>query len=67
MPITLSHPFLTTLLIALVLASACTEAFAAGKETQAEAITRCFALRRSEPEAALVLARSILATPGLPV
>ena len=67
MPITLSHPFLTTLLIALVLASACTEAFAASEESQAEAITRCFALRRSEPEAALVLARSILATPGLPL
>jgi len=67
MSIPLSQSFLTRLLILLFLATASPEVFAAGEEAQAEAITRCFALRRSEPEAAVTLAASILATPGLPV
>ena len=50
---------------ALFLATASPEAFAAGEETQAEAISRCFTLRRSQPDAALVLAKSILASPKL--
>ncbi|MET0581042.1 MAG: GGDEF domain-containing protein [Pseudoxanthomonas sp.] len=67
MPIPLSQSLLTSVLTALLLATASVEALAAGEEAQAEAISRCFALRRSEPEAAVVLAKSILASPQLQV
>jgi diguanylate cyclase (GGDEF)-like protein len=59
--------FLLTILIALLLAFASPRVFAADKEAQADAITRCFALRRSEPEAAVTLAESIVATPGIAI
>ena len=62
MLISLSQSSLKYAITALCLATASPEAFAAGEETQAEAISRCFTLRRSQPDAALVLAKSILAS-----
>ena len=65
MLISLSQSSLKYAITALFLAIASPEAFATAEETQAEAISRCFTLRRSQPDAALVLAKSILATPRL--
>lgn len=65
MLISLSQSSLKYAVTALFLAAASPEALAAGKETQEEAISRCFTLRRSQPDAALVLAKSILANPEL--
>lgn len=65
MLISLSQSSLKYAITALFLATASPEAFATGEETQAEAISRCFTLRRSQPDAALVLAKTILASPEL--
>ncbi|MET0892974.1 MAG: diguanylate cyclase [Pseudoxanthomonas sp.] len=67
MPITLSRSLLSSLLIALLLTTTPPDALGAAPETQDQAISRCFALRRSEPEAAVVLAESILSAPGIAV
>lgn len=68
MLISLSQSSLKYAITALFLAVASPEAFAAtGEETQAEAISRCFTLRRSQPDAAIVLAKSILASPKLTI
>ncbi|MGV8944318.1 GGDEF domain-containing protein [Thermomonas sp.] len=67
MPIPLSQHVLQALLIILLLPTASLEVRAATDDAQAKAISNCFALRRSEPQAAMVVAESILATPGLAV
>ena len=68
MLISLSQSTLKYAITALFLAIASPEALAAtGEETQAEAISRCFTLRRSQPDAAMVLAKSILASPKLTI
>ncbi len=67
MPIPLSQSVLQALLITLLLATASPEVRAAADDAQEKAMSRCFALRRSEPQAAVVVAESILATPALPV
>ena len=67
MPIPLLQSVLRVLFITLLLATASPTVQAAAEDAQAQAISRCFALRRSEPQAAVVLAESILATPGLAI
>jgi diguanylate cyclase (GGDEF)-like protein len=58
---------LLRLLAWLPLAAFCAQAQAAAEAPQAGAIAHCLKIRRSEPQAAMTLAESILAAPGLPI